>query len=82
MQANSVTGELPIAPASATSDTNGVNPEFAALALQKAIDAAAELRELRAGTKPRAGYTTNKGRGVSKVKRKMATASRGHNRRK
>lgn len=81
MQEHSVTGDLPTPPTSGTTDTPGVNPEFAAMAAQKAREAAEELRAVRAGTKRRAGFTTNKNRGTPKAKRKLAAASRHRNRR-
>lgn len=81
MQEHSITGDSPALPTSATTDTYGVNPEFAAMAAQKAREAAEELRAARAGTKRRAGFTTNKGHGTPKAKRKMAAVSRHRNRR-
>jgi len=66
-----------------TSDAPLNNPNFASLARQKAIDAADELRaghRLPFVGKTRAGFTTNKGHGTPKAKRKQAAASRHRNR--
>lgn len=76
MQEHSITGDLPTPP---TTDTPGA--QFAEMAVQKAKEKAEELRAARAGTKRRAGFTTNKGRGTPKAKRKLAAASRHRNRR-
>lgn len=82
MQEHSVSGDLPTPPTSATTGTPDAATvaQFAELAARKAEEAAAELRAARAGTKRRAGYTTNKSRGTPKAKRRMVAASRHRNR--
>lgn len=78
MQEHSVTGELPAPSASATADLPND-----ALALAQAVnEAAAAIGKGIPLGKRRAGYTTNKGHGTPKARRKMSAASRHRNRRK